>query len=90
MGTVVPFAKFVFVCALSTFLQEAWLNNEGLFEAFDTVINSLPKSILAGKMAEFIIKRGVDMIKYLPGYLTVLNQSAGNNKTQGKAKVPSE
>ncbi len=90
MGRVVPFVNFVFICALSTFLQETWLNGEGFLGAFDTVINSLPQTIVAGKTAEFIIQRGVDMIKYLTDYLAALNQSTAESETQGKAKVPSE
>ena len=90
MGTLVPFATFVFICVLSTFLQETWLNGEGLLEAFDTVINSLPKSILAGKTAEFIIKRGVDMIKYLTDYLITQNQFTMKNKAPDEAKDHSE
>ena len=78
---VVPFAKSVFICGLNTFLQETWLNDQGLLEALDTSINNLPNSTLKG---------GIEMIKYLINYLTVLHQSTDKNKTQGKAKVPSE
>ena len=87
---VVPFAKFVFICALSTLLQEAWLNGESLLEAFDTLIDSLPQTIVAGKTAEFIFTGGFDMIKYLTDHLAVLNQPAAENKKQSNAKVPSE
>lgn len=90
MGTVVPFAIFTFKCAISAFLQETWLNGEGLFGAFDTVINNLPNSILAAKMAEFIFTGGLEMIKYLRDYLTVQNQFPMENKIRNKAKVPSE
>ena len=77
------FVRFVIACALSTFLQEVWLNGECLLEAFDTVINNLLKSIVAGKAAEFIIKGDINMIKYLKDYLTV----TAENETQSKAKV---
>lgn len=87
---VVPFAKFVFICALSTLLQETWLNGASLLEAFDTVGINLPQSILAGKAAEFIFTRGVDMIKYLTDYLIVQNQCTMKNKALDEAKVPSE
>ena len=87
---MIPFAVFAFKCAISAFLQETWLNGEDLFEAFDTVINNLPNSILAAKSAEFIFTGGLEMIKYLSDYLTVRNQFPMENKTRNKAKVPSE
>lgn len=76
------FVKFVIVCALGAFLQEAWLNGEGLLEAFDVTITNLPKSILAGKTAE----GGLNMIRYLKSYLAVTIE----NETRGKAKDRSE
>ena len=90
MGTVVPFAIFAFKCAISAFLQEAWLDGRGLLEAFDTVINNLLQTIVAGKMAEFIFRGGLEMIKYLRSYLIVQNQFTMENKTRNRAKVPSE
>ena len=86
MGTVVPFAKSVFICALGMFLQETLLNSAYPLEAFDIVINSLPNSIVAGKSAEFSTEGGINMIKYLKGYLTV----TAKNEKRGIAKVPSE
>ena len=83
---MVPFARFAFTCAIGIFLPEVWFNGAGLFEAFDTVINGLPSSIVAGKAAEFIIDGGINMIKHLKIYLTV---TAKNGK-RGIAKVPSE
>lgn len=80
---VVPFAKFACICALSTFLQEIWLNGAGLFEAFGTVINSLAKSIFAAKMADFIFQGGMKMIKYLKDYLM-------ENRISDEAGVRSE
>lgn len=87
---MVPFAIFAFKCAISAFLQETWLNDEGLFEAFDTVINNLPNSILAAKTAEFTFLRGLEMIKHLRDYLIVQNQFTIKNKTRNRAKGPSE
>lgn len=86
MGTVVPFAISVLICALSTFLQEAWLDGECLLAAFNIAITTLPRSICTGKAAEIIIKGGGNVIKYLKSYLTVTAES----KTQNKAEVPSE
>ena len=87
---VVPFAHFVFICALSMFLQETWLNSKGSFEAFDAIIKNLPQTVLAGKTAEIITKGGIDMIKYLIDYLAVEIQFIVENTAQGKAKDLSE
>ncbi len=81
---VVPFAKFAFICVLSTLLSEVWFNNQDLFAAFNISITNLPQSICAGKAAEIIMKGGINVIKSVGSYLTV-----GNEK-RGKAKVPSE
>ncbi len=86
MGTLVPFAKFVSICVLGIFLQEVWLNSIGLLEAFDIIICNLPKLIVAGKAAGFIIEGGTNMIEYLKHYLT----ATGKNKTRRKAKDLSE
>lgn len=86
MGTVVPFTIFVFTCALSIFLQGAWLDGQGILAAFSIVITTLPESICTGKAAEIIIKGGGNMIKYLKSYLTV----TAEGKTRNKVEVPSE
>lgn len=84
LGTVVTFAKFVFICALSTFLQEIWFNGEMLFETFDIVIKNLSQTVLAGKTAEIIMKGGIEMIKNFRDYFKSQNQF------KNKAKAASE
>ena len=84
------FVICVLKCALSTFLPEVWINGADLFEAFDTVINSLLQTMIAGKTADFIIDGGIEMIKYMKDYLIVQNQFLMKNKARNKAKVPSE
>ena len=84
------FAICVLKCALSTFLPEVWINGADLFEAFDTVINSLLQTMIAGKTADFIIDGGIDMIKYMKDYLIVRNEFRIENKAHNKAKVLSE
>ena len=76
--------------ALSILLQEVWINSETFFEAFDTIITNLPQSFLVGKIAETIIERGVNMIRYCRDYLALQNQIPAENKAQGKAKGLSE
>ncbi len=78
MGTVVPFAIFAFKCAISAFLQETWLNGEGLLEAFDIITCNLPKSIVVGKAAGFIIEGWTNMIEYLKHYLTATGKNKRN------------
>lgn len=77
-------------CALSIFLPEVWINGAYLFEAFDTAINNLLQTMIAGKTADFIIDGGIDMIKYMKDYLIVRNQFPMEHKARHKAKVPSE
>ena len=84
MGTVVPFAKFAFICVLGTLLSEVWFNDQNLFAAFNIAITNLPRSICTGKIAEIIMKEGINVIKSVGSYLTV-----GSEK-RGKAKGPSE
>ena len=89
-STLATFAKPVLICALSILLQEVWINSETFFEAFDTIITNLPQSFLVGKIAETIIERGVNMIRYCRDYLALQNQIPAENKAQGKAKGLSE
>ncbi|MDE0084864.1 MAG: hypothetical protein OXU23_04065 [Candidatus Poribacteria bacterium] len=90
MGATFAICVLVLKCALNTFLPEVWINGVDPFEAFDTVINSLLQTIIAGKAADFIIDGGIEMIKYMKYYAIVRNQFPMKNKARNKAKGPSK
>lgn len=86
--------NLVFIWALtfilSVCLREIVLNSNGLSEAFDSIINTCPKTILVEIASTIIITGGINMFKNLRSSSAKPNQSTEKNNSRDETKGLSE